>query len=449
MKLISQTRLENTEKNTVQKGHNIKPNPRLDIVDRSKEGLKHLSKVLTYYNMKRYDESMIQLNKSIKMYPKQDQAHCLSALILTKQKKFEEAKNVMENAMKIAFSIHQTDKTFKTNDIGTELEFYTKGFLFFKQGNFSSSHYFLSHSLKLSEESKGEEYNGIDRNEGEYNGRRFYYIARSMIKIGIKTEVEKAEIKKKLTETINANKKWSKAYYRRAEYYLSLLKSNQLNEEEKGEDLVLSDLQSSLHYNSSSPPIYQLSTEKIDLIRHSIQLNIHNRFPSSNPIQENTQEKNDNNNNDNQENDLINYDNDKNNDNNQHKNINEINANSNDNNNSNKDDNLWYGKVYSLMDLKVNSSDEEIDLFIDRLLPYLGSYSTDQICIVCIVLFGIEFTIIRKSENIYQMSRDKVYQLPFSNSSDTISLTFPYSSPDQIRLLFHLNYIFAFIILII
>ena len=98
------------------------------------------------------------------------------------------------------------------------------------------------------------------------------------------------------------------------------------------------------------------------------------------------------------------------------------------------------------MDLKVNSSDEEIDLFIDRLYPYLERFSSDPICVLCIVLFGIEFTISRI--NKYSIiSRDKVYQLPFSNSRDSISLTFPFSSSDNMRLLH--NHMWLFFILTI
>ena len=352
-------------------------------IESKKKGLSNLRKGLSYYNMKRLDEAFTQLKKSIGLNPKRDQAHCLLASVLIKQKKYKEAEEVMENA----FSIHLIDKTHFSH--------FTMGILHFKQEDYSSSLLDLSTSLRLSFNSK----------EKEYNGRRFYYIARSMIKKGIKTEDEKDEIKKILTDTITANKEWSKGYYRRVEFYLSLLKLNQLNEKEGY--VILSDLQSSLHYNSSVQPIYQLSTKKIKLIRHSIQLQIHNQFHTSNVLE--NQEKNYNNNND-------------------------INNNGNDN----KESIFRDGREYSLMNLKVNSNEEEIDYFTKRLHSYLGDYSGNQICVVCIVLFGIEFTItrrkiVKKSEESYQISRDNAYQLPFSNSDDSISLTFPFSSSYSIR----------------
>ena len=202
----------------------------------------------TFYHLERYDESIDILKKSIEIDSKFEYAHCKLALVLIKQRKYKEAEKVMEKV----FSNHQINKK--------EFTYYTMGVLLFKQAHYSSSILHLSTSLQLS----------FDPYDGEYNSKRYYFITRSMIKNGIKTEEEKEEIKKKLTETITANKQWSKLYYRRAQYYLSLSK-------EEG-DNILSDLQSSLHYNSFSHPSYQLSTKKLNLIRNSIQGKIHPLF---------------------------------------------------------------------------------------------------------------------------------------------------------------------------
>ena len=48
------------------------------------------------------------------------------------------------------------------------------------------------------------------------------------------------------------------------------------------------------------------------------------------------------------------------------------------------------------MDLKINSEGEEIDYFTEQLLGYLGRNLPNQICFICIVLFGIEFTITKR-----------------------------------------------------
>ena len=133
----------------------------------------HSNVGLSMYNMKRYDESIYQFKKSIKKDPKYDQLHCLLALILIKQKNYKEAADVMEGA----FSVHQIDKT--------EFTYYTMGTLLFKQGDYSSSILHLSRSLQLY----------FNSNEGDYNGRRFYYISRSMIKQGIKSEDEREDKK--------------------------------------------------------------------------------------------------------------------------------------------------------------------------------------------------------------------------------------------------------------
>ena len=93
----------------------------------------------------------------------------------------------------------------------------------------------------------------------------------------------------------------------------------------------------------------------------------------------------------------------------------------------------------TLMNLKVNSNDKEIDSFMESLLANVESHSQDQNSAVPFALFGIEFTIRRgeieiSSEKRYQINRDKAYQLPFSNSNNSISLSFSISSYDQLRL---------------
>ena len=71
------------------------------------------------------------------------------------------------------------------------------------------------------------------------------------------------DVLEKLSESISANDKWSKGYYRRGEVYLMMSPPSLEN--------AKSDFLNAIQFRESSPPADQLSDKKIQFIQEKIQ----------------------------------------------------------------------------------------------------------------------------------------------------------------------------------
>ena len=199
----------------------------------------------TYYNLGRFDEAIEKFKEAIERNDKCEEAFSGHSLSLIRLKKYKEAEEVITKAMLIF------DKS--------EEIYYARGVVALKLANYSLAYEYISTSISID----------LVEYAKLYNTRRYYYLARSLLKRGVQNKEQKMEILINLNKSIEFDKEWSKSYYRRAEYYLSLAPPSY--------NLALTDLQTALKNNPSYFPVHQLSSTKLTFISsviHSISSNL-------------------------------------------------------------------------------------------------------------------------------------------------------------------------------
>ena len=211
----------------------IKLNPSSDI---------YRSSIGYIYHLMNNDEKSVEYYKDlIKLMPRSEYGHCGLALNLIKRKKFLDAQNVMKNAIENEKIDHEA-----------EISHYVLGVLDYKFDRFESAIDQLKKSL---------EKNPSSVRIGKVN----FYIARSIEKKGVQNDDEKKEIKERLDKATVEDPKWSKPFFRRAQFYLSLLNNNA-----NDFHLALDDLRTAIDINSRYHPAEQLSSSKIVFMQKMI-----------------------------------------------------------------------------------------------------------------------------------------------------------------------------------